>query len=44
MITGKGLGLVSGLIMEELNKEPKGIYILEISLDQKVEYLKVMRY
>jgi hypothetical protein len=43
VITGQGPRVVSGLIIDELNKGPKGVYILEISWGQKVEYLKIMR-
>lgn len=43
VIIGKDLHLISGLILEELNKAPKGMHILEISWGSNLEYLKVMR-
>jgi hypothetical protein len=41
--TGNDLLEISELIRAQLAKSPKGIYIVEVSWGQKVEYLKVLR-
>lgn len=41
--TGNDLREISELIRAQLAKSPKGLYIVEVSWGQKVEYLKVLR-
>lgn len=43
LIAGTNLRQISGSILEELRKASKGIYVLEISWGQKVEFIKVMK-
>ncbi|MCL6258654.1 T9SS C-terminal target domain-containing protein [Aquiflexum sp. TKW24L] len=43
VITGTNLRLISGSILEELRKATKGIFVLEISWGQKVEFIKIMK-
>ena len=41
--SGSDLREISELIRAQLAKSPKGVYIVEVSWGQKVEYLKVLR-
>ncbi|WP_373496531.1 glycine-rich domain-containing protein [Aquiflexum sp.] len=43
IIAGNNLRQISSLILEELRKTSKGIYVLEISRGQKVEFIKIMK-
>lgn len=44
VIDGNNLRQISGLILEELQRASKGIFLLEISWGQKVEFIKIMKH
>ncbi|WP_373522497.1 T9SS type A sorting domain-containing protein [Aquiflexum sp.] len=44
VIARNNLRQISGSILEELRKVSKGIYVLEISWGQKVEFIKIMKH